>query len=251
MDRTRTLGLFAGIAAASAAFSQGLVYSNNDNFIDFFPILRIDPPTPPADFELVRGAEIGNQLVFSSGPFNITEFSFITFGFDFGRVEANVRFYRNDGPLLGGEATPGTLLWESGNFELQATGLVNPAEAPNFRYSITQFDVSDFGSQIPMLDTSMTWTVEFSKFDEPMLSGPYPTAGTFLGLYSPPTVGAVYPDMWYQENHPGPSSGWQLLFDPNIPLTFGAQLIPEPSTHVAMGIVTLGGLALWRRRRQN
>jgi hypothetical protein len=144
-----------------------------------------------------------------------------------GNETAEVRLYSNDG----GSGAPGTLLYDSGSFNLVYN-------ATSQGYSTINIDELS----VPV-GSSVTWTILFSGID------PIETAGVLF--YDPPTVGSSYDDYWVKSA----DGSWHLNNFPGSDgqvANFGAQItaVPEPGT-IALGLV--GGL-VWlgvaaRRRK--
>ena len=171
--------------------------------------------------------EVGDEILLAYGGGVITNFTFqYTASFSAAR-QAQLRFYQNDGPLMSGFSSPGTMFFDSGLFSV-GTG------------SHTLIFDTDFGAGL-VAPGNFTWSVQFFG-----LTGG-DTAG--LDLFNPVTVGNNYNDYW--DNN---GTGWTLRQDTNaipIPINFAAQVevIPEPST-VALGL--FGCAMAWglsRRKR--
>jgi hypothetical protein len=184
--------------------------------------------------------EFGNEVVLAGpGAFTVTNFSFEYYGLNFtGSEQADVRIYENNGTPFNTFATPGTLLFDSGEFGIGQTGVggasldFNLENTPNLNsFSLTN---------------DITFTVQFSNVGAT-------NAGVDI-YYNPgtggATVGTNFGDMWVNTG-----SGWQLQSDTNAPLGIGAQFqgtqaVPEP-TAVMLGL--LGGVAglmvVFRARR--
>jgi len=202
-------------------------------------VLAYDNSAFASDLQLrfTAGAvEYGDQIILKDPlpSYNVTEFGFEYFlikGLDAGSsASAQIRFYANNGPLFNGYATPGAVpLWDSGVFPIAGT-----------QRNTLVFDSTDFGALI--VPKEFTWTVQFSGIPVGELAG--------LDIYSPPTVGQNYPDLWYNN-----AGTWELREYPNQdpPASFGARLyvVPEPST-VAFGLALGAGAIFFVRahRRQ-
>ena len=188
--------------------------------------------------------EVGDEILLVGTDRWLTGFDFEYWGTNTasptsfaGAVQAQVRLYKNDGalvPPVTGYPSPGAVpFYDSGLFSLggpTARGTVN-------------FTTADFPSGLPIFipTSDMTWSVQFSGM------GATDTVG--LDIYSPPVVGADYPDYW--ENN---GSGWLLLTN-SVPMDFGARFyaqatVPEPSTVTLSILGGLGILTLARRLRR-
>lgn len=196
-----SLCLFSAVIPLKA----GVIYNNTTNDLE----TRFDCLT----------LEVGDEIVFEPG----TERLLTNFTFEFwgtaspgpsfaGSVNAEVRFYLNDGPPFNGYPTPGTLLYDSGPFSINS---------PTDRSTATFVAGSDFPSPglflglpgAPII-TNMTWTVQFSGL------GAGDKAG--LDIYSPPVVGGNHTDYW--ENDGG---NWTLKTN-SIVMSFGAIMFANP-----------------------
>lgn len=165
-----------------------IIYDNSSGDApDFFPSLM----------------EYGDEITVKAPPagqsWNMTDFYFEYYG-DFTSAagkKARLRLYRNDGP--GRYASPGTLLFDSGEFNLepgyQTRGFVGLALA---------------------IPNTITWTIQFSGLRN--------VKGDQAGLLlrPTPTVGRSFKDFWVK--NPG---GWTLSQiappNPNLP--------PDPVTN--------------------
>lgn len=160
----------------------------------------------------------------------------------------DVRIYANDGAVFNGYATPGTMLFDSGNF-----ALANPWSLPSATNSATVvFQLSDLLSgAIPLnqnlsLPTNFTFSVTVSG-----LSGSDAVGLPIFG--EPAQVGWNAGDYWYDV-----SGNWQLLTNSAGPVAFGSQFqgqttpTPEPSVLClgALGAATLMVIARRRQRRE-
>jgi hypothetical protein len=174
-------------------------------------------------------AQIGNDITLA-GPSTATEFDlqyyFSAPSGTTGNETAEVRFYENDGPQVSGAASPGTMIYDSGVFNMATY-------APPTTRAILAFDLTPTGGNAMNLSTpvsDLTWTVQFNNITGSESAG--------VTLYDPATVGQNYPTFW--ENT---GSGWTLNQVTGDPSNFGAQLygtaVPEPST-----VSILGGLGL-------
>ena len=167
--------------------------------------------------------EVGNEIILANpgwvGAF-ITGFTFEYWGTASGStfagpVQVDVRFYLNDGPPFNGYSTPGRLLWESG------LSSINPDWSNTLGYSGLAFSggngMGPFGVWVP--SNSFTWTVQFMGQTGADQAG--------VTLYFPPTVGQDYPTYWLNNG-----SGWELLYDPSGPISFGATFEGMPVPYV-------------------
>ena len=208
----RTLAVLSCLGAAQCVFADDVIYNNSANDL----VTRFAPGT----------ATVGDEILLGGTSRYLTQFDFEYWGTNTaspaaftGRVSADVRIYLNDGAPFNGYATPGTVLWDSGSFGLNTADGFGPTPRSTIVFSVATGDFPSTGLFLPSSD--LTWTVQFS--------GMGGTDSVGLDLYSPPTVGADYPDYWQNSG-----SGWQLLTN-TVAMNFGARMfasadpVPEPS----------------------
>jgi hypothetical protein len=187
--------------------------------------------------------EVGDEIILAGTERYLTGFSFEYWGTNTanpttfaGAVQAQVKFYRNNGTPFNGYPTPDNAFYDSGLFSLDSLTTARRTEV---------FTVADFPGGVPLfIPTShMTWSVQFSGM------GGTDTVG--VDIYSPPTVGSDYPDYW-QNNGTTFSPSWVLLTN-TVPMDFAARftaIIPEPSAVTLSIMGGLGLLTLARRLRR-
>lgn len=217
----------------------------------------INPGTGLAwgNFSFANGAstssEIGNQIIFNPGTLAayITSFQFDYYGNFSGPVNAEVRFYMNNGASVHGISSPGTQI-----ADLSVVGVLSPG--PGNRtdqiFTVADGDFPDGSTPQPgetnpgtpglwVGASTFTWSVQFSGM----------AAGDDVGLplYFPPNVGNQPTDDWLNNN-----GTWQINESTSgLPLTFSARFegyaVPEPSAVILSVIGGLGLFALVRRFR--
>lgn len=211
--------LTAAVALCSQAVLAGTVYDNTSTRL-------------PARYGNTSGFEFGDEIILAGGPTIVTNFAIEYFGTNFfGDEEMRVRIYAMTGPTnvnSGGFATPGTTLYDSGNFNIAASAGA----------TLT------FDNLVINAPERITWTVEFGAVGA--------AGGEVAGLnvYSPPTLGNNFNDFWQRST---PSGAWELRTLPGgTPGNFGARFtaVPEPSTFALSGLALLG-LAAYRRSRRS
>jgi hypothetical protein len=222
----------AGIILAGSVAVRGATLYQNTAF------------TTGQVLNLPNSAQIGEQIwLGTSAPMYLTNFSFeyySPFSTYSGPVQADVRLYMNNGAPTNGYNTPGTLFYDSGNFNLQ-----NPwSQGTNTATMV--FQLSDLLSgnalnlnQSLVLPTSFTFSVTISGLQGADAVG--------LPIFDPPQVGTNAGDYWYDV-----SGNWELLTNSIGPIAFGAQFqgtIPEPSV-LGLGALGAAALAVMARRRQ-
>jgi hypothetical protein len=208
------------------------------------------------------GLEIGDQVVMG-GPVTggaganmaaLTRFQCEVYASGYTgnpQIQAQVRFYANDGTPQGTSPRPGSTLWNSGVFPIQLQTTTGGAVDGLTTYYNLNFLSSDplSGLQNIIVPQVFTWSIQFSG-----LGG----GDAGVVLYSPPTVGAssgipgstdywvktLIPNQWSLQG-PGPG-------DPNM-YDFGALFegtaVPEPAPMLTMAcVIGLGGFVAWRSR---
>ncbi len=137
--------------------------------------------------------EVGDEIILAGTARYLSSFAFEYWGTAAGaafqgQVTARLRFYANDGPTVSGYPTPGTVLYDSGNFRI----------APTVRSVLTFNDLT--AAQLPLtgpVPNSFTWSVQFSGMEGADRAG--------LDVFSPPVVGNGYTDYWEAT-----TGGWDL-----------------------------------------
>jgi len=214
------LGAVGFIAAAQAASVD--IYKNSTTDLN----TRFNPGT----------LEVGNQVVLAGTNRFLTTFSFEWWGTNTasastfaGNIQADVRFYLNNGALYSGYAAPGTNFFDSGWFT-PGTGTPTPrSTAILFADAGGGGDFPSGGLFIPA--NQITWTVQFRGM------GATDTVG--LDIYGPPSVGANFRDYWQYS-----AGSWSLQTNSLSTMGFGALMsatVPEPST-ITLSII--GGLCM-------
>lgn len=182
------------------------------------------------DLNLFLGAglfEVGDEIILGPGGSSVTNFTFqYSLTALSGNEQARVRFYKNDGALFNGFATPGSVVFDSGNFNIAAFG----TGAHTLRFD------TDFGSGL-LVPNDFTWSVQFAGIETNESAGP--------ALFNPVTVGGNYNDYWDKG-----TNGWELKQWQGNPMNFAARFeaVPEPST-LALGLI--GGAAALILSRRN
>ncbi len=198
-DKTVPLGTdwtFDPPSATAAGAVAAIVYDNALNDL----LYRYDPGL----------LEVGDEIILEGPAAQVAQFAFEFWGFgpeegDFaGNVEARLRFYRNDGPLVSGYASPGTLIFDSGSFPIPTT--------PRAVVIFEDFHIEVAVPLTEPLPESFTWTVQFSGLAEGDSTG--------LDLYSPPVTGNNYTDYWERDGE-----GWVLKTNAVASMDFAARLI--------------------------
>jgi len=140
-----------------------------------------------------------------------------------------LNLWANNGPLVSGYPSPGTLLYSTTPFALTSftTG------------STISYGPADFGGTGVVVPKDFTWTVSFTGLTAGEAAG--------LSLYSPPTVGANFGDAWMNSG-----SGWGLnVAVTGAPLEFGAEItgnaVPDSSSLPISALAVMAGFA-WMKR---
>jgi hypothetical protein len=198
---------------------------------------------------LQDGQTIGNQITLAgSGPYMLTDFSFEYYTPQFAfstAITADVRFYLNNGPdTTTGYATPGSIFYDSGTFNLITAQAAN-GTPPNPATNVATIDFAPIlyagaGSPnnpstpapVPVPD-SFTFTISLSGVG---------TNQVGLELFSPTTVGANDSAYWFYNN-----GSWSLLTNSTGgPSTIGARIsavsTPDQSSTFFLGIIGMTSL---------
>jgi hypothetical protein len=190
---------------------ESLVYDNSVNDL----AQRLDPGL----------TEVGDEIILNGAGRYLSRFVFEYWGTNAsspsfaGVVKARLRFYRNNGPEFNGYATPGTVLYDSGEFAISATA----------RSTLTFLDFVN-GAVVPLtqaLPSQLTWSVQFSDL------GPGDRAG--LDIYSPPALGWGYRDYWDRTG-----GTWTLKTNAQVAIDFAARISTRtnPTTVVIAPLAT-------------
>ena len=130
----------------------------------------------------VGAEEVGNQITLAGAERYASWFALQYWGSNVvggafgGPVSAEVRFYANDGPVVGNNpAAPGTLIYDSGPLGITAT--------PRGAIVLEEFALSASVPLANALPDSFTWTVQFAGMGVNDVVG--------LSLFGPPVVGQV------------------------------------------------------------
>ena len=161
------LSLFAVCSTFRAFAASPTIYDNTDNYL-----IQYNDTT----------LESGDQVQFSGVNRVIDYFAFEYFAkltaTKSGNEKGRVRFYLNDGPIGDNpSATPGTLLYDSGTFDISS--------------GVQWIEISDLNVFVP--SNSLTWTVEFSGLSA--------TENAGVLFYDPPTVGSSGDFLWQKETN--------------------------------------------------
>jgi subtilisin-like proprotein convertase family protein len=160
------------------------------------PVLVYDNWTNDLGSTLQAGTEeVGNQITLAETQRYARRFALEYWGSNVvgaafgGPVSAEVRFYANDGPVVGNNpAAPGTLIYDSGPLGISAT----PREA----IVLEEFALSALAPLANALPDSFTWTVQFAGMAVNDVVG--------LSLFGPPVGGQVLDGYWARG-----AGGWQ------------------------------------------
>ena len=226
------------LPAFAVGAQEAFLYNNSTTFANY-------------NLMFPNNLEVGDQIWLD----NYTAYPYLAgFSFEYyspnnaftGAVSADVRFYLNDGTPVNGYATPDTLFYDTGPFDVQT-----PYSALGIDYAVLGFTNADLytdallnltpGYQMP---DNFTISITFSN-----LSG---SDQVGLPSFEPPTVGTNYGDYWV--NFGGVS--WIPLTNSVAgafqPVAFGMQFfgVPEPATVclAALGAALVGGFAARRRQ---
>ena len=199
------------------------IYDNSVNDL----VTRFNPGT----------ALVGDEVQFAGTERYLTQFDFEYWGTNTANplafsspVQAQVKFYLNNGALVNGYASPGTVLYSSPLFGIGTT----PRSTLVFTAGS---DFSPSGLYLPASD--ITWTVQFF--------GAGATDSVGVDIYNAPVVGSSVPNAGLQDYWQNSGGGWQLLTNA-VPMNFGARFfasadpVPEPS---AIPLTAFGSCLAW------
>ena len=218
-DRTIECGnpwSFGTPSATDACRLTTVVYDNTANDL----MTRFDPGTN----------EVGNEILLASEARYLQEFSFEFWSTNLSgspmlagtNVTVRLRFYANDGTPFNGYPTPGTLLYDSGEFWL------GTATTPRSVLVYTELDFGVYAAYplLTALPTNFTWTVQFSGLGEQDQLG--------VDLFSPPVNGQSYGDYWWRTN-----GGWELRANETVAMDFAAQAMASTNQVLVAVVNTL------------
>ena len=195
--------------------------------------------------QVANGLEIGNQISIAPNIWVLTNFSFEYFSSNAtlnASLGVDVRFYRNNGPLTNGFATPGSLIFDSGWFYNNVGGIPGGG-AHTINYNVA--DINGNGTPVPLtiaLPGTFTFTITFDNLGTNIVD--LPLANNQAGI--------SFGDYWLYNTL---SSQWSLMTNANTPANFVVDFsgfgVPEPSV---MGLSAVGGLLFlgaskWKRKR--
>ncbi|MBN2506720.1 MAG: immunoglobulin domain-containing protein [Verrucomicrobia bacterium] len=171
-------------------------------------------------------AEVGDEIILDGTARQAQQFVFEYWGANSGQpafvgtVQARVRFYANDGAPYNGYPTPGTVLYDSGDFPVDATERAT-------------LIIDDFTSDaaVPLagpLPDQFTWSVQFSGLDATDSAG--------LDLFSPPVIGSTFPDYWERAG-----TDWTLKTNATIAVDFAAQITAIDPSRTCVALPDLTG----------
>ena len=172
--------------------------------------------------------EYGDQIHLAGDARQVTHFSFRYFG-DFtatGDERARIRFYANDIPYDLYRQQPGTILWESDYFPINA-GI-----------QLKNLQVSTPGGAVEVPDI-FTFTVEFAGLGNNEAAG--------LLIYGPPEVGSSYNEFWMRTGEDRFDAVRYPGGEPRANFYALVLAVPEPGTMVLVSL-GLASLLLWGTR---
>lgn len=206
-------GLLA-LVAATASASAATVYQHSGS----------------GNFSYTTGAEYGDEIVLQGWERVISGFSF-EYAANYGKASGlTFRIYDQDGPSIGGSASPGTVLYET-VLDIQNGG------------GVVSIDFgSDPNNLANLIPGRLTYTVLFDGL----------LPGNTAGLIAPggsPVVGLSANDFW-EKTGPG-ANDWALktfTAGPSANFVATVTAVPEPST-VAMMVAGAGMVLVALRRK--
>ncbi len=168
----------------------------------------------------IGSTTVGNEVIMAGWTAEKALVNLSEFRCDYWSTEAvtaQLFFYQNDGlPYSpGGPAMPGTVLYDSGTFQL-------PKAAQGTASILADIAGGDWTNWGVVLPASFTWAIKFTGLTGTNIAG--------LVLLGPPTVGNNYGDLWYD-----PGTGWELrvfndpLLRTGFATEFVGELVPGPT----------------------
>ena len=208
--------------AAQTIHAQQTVFANTNTFKAHFS---------------TGSLQVGNEITLAGSYRQINGFAFEYYlPTASGTETADVKFYKNDSTAQSaGYAAPGTVIYDSGAFNIGSFGSQSSATL--------NFAASDFttGVVVPLtvpLPDTFTWTVQFGGLG----------SGEDIGvdLYQPVSIGSAPSDMWEFSG-----GSWGLVTNATYNLTIGASVsaVPEPSSFLLLAMGGLLGLAIFAVKR--
>jgi hypothetical protein len=224
----RTVAAVAGFASLASSALGDVIYANNNTNNDL-----------AINYDIPAGYSMGNEIVLDQGNLGarrLTSFEFQYFATNAvggetlaGNVGVTLALYQNNGPLYNATyATPQDLIWQSSLYTV-ADGLQGGRH-------VLQFTSADFGGNLWLPSSNMTFAVSFSNLG----------AGDHAGLTvygGPPSVGNNFNDRWQWNG-----TDWQLWDGGTNSFAVQVEATPEPATLWLVGAGGLLGFVMVRRR---
>jgi hypothetical protein len=196
--------------AVAMSARGGLVYDNTEVQLNYV-------------LSFTNNLEIGDQIWLANNqtyPY-LTNFSLEYYSTNvsfYGAVQADVRYYFNDGPLTNGYASPGTIFYDSGWFSIK------PPQSyfPGTNSAVISFSGAQLTGGVVPLDPSMALPADFTvSVTFQGLSGADYVGFDYVALddFDPPAVGTNYGDYWLNNG-----GNWTLKSFGTLPVAFAMQL---------------------------
>ena len=213
-----------------------IVYDNSSSYATGYTNANGSPNLHPV---LNAKLEVGDEIILAGTARTLTNFTFQydTIGFPTnGTHLAELRFYRNNGPLFNGSASPGTVLLDV-QFDIFNISTNNTLAFDNG---------NTFGPNGLLVPDRFTWSLQIYGMSNTESGGP--------SLFDPVTVGANFPDYWLNSN-----GVWSLRQNPGgtPPINFAArayatQAVPDSSgiSTIALSVMGVLGFGLKGRNRR-
>jgi len=207
--RSWVISTLLSLAVAMSA-RGGLVYDNTEVQLNYV-------------LSFTNNLEIGDQIWLANNqtyPY-LTNFSLEYYSTNvsfYGAVQADVRYYFNDGPLTNGYASPGTIFYDSGWFSIK------PPQSyfPGTNSAVISFSGAQLTGGVVPLDPSMALPADFTvSVTFQGLSGADYVGFDYVALddFDPPAVGTNYGDYWLNNG-----GNWTLKSFGTLPVAFAMQL---------------------------
>jgi hypothetical protein len=206
----RTVALLAATLVCGTSASASIVYDNSATSLERY-------------YPLANNVPVGDEIFLAGTDRIVTDFRFELYlsPAASGDESLTLFFHQNDGlpPGDSPRKAPGTVLYQSDPVSLQ----------------LGYQTIVASGMNVGVPD-NFTWSVVVNGLQAGEEAG--------LVLYSPPTVGSSYIDLWQQTG-----GSWELLLIDNATCAARVTAVPEPGTYAlaALGLAIVG-FARFRRR---
>lgn len=229
--------LLAVVARAQFAYCGQAVYDNSTTDTQY-------------NLGLTNNQVVGGEVFMDSSQLAVSPY-LTNFSFEYyspntswsGTVQADIKFYLNDGTPYHGYGSPGTLFYDSGLFAISTPLSINSGGNGVATLTFSWMDlylpynpITQDGALMNMnlnaaLPQDFTVVYSFSG-----LAG-----GDQIGLevFNPPTVGTNYGDYWIMNG-----SSWELVTNNAGGVAVGSQFINSPEPAPEPSVLGLGAMGM-------